>query len=167
MFVPRGHCEQPGAVQQSDEPGKVCVANGAPQPLRVIRVLNRPQWSHMKTATLVFVLVAAGMQGCGNPGEPRPQARATPEAVCTPATPVPPTIRPCGGAACQPATLTVRVEADGKVSKVSIAGSPSPEFRACLEREVGRLSFAPAKTCAGNPVAADWKQELLAICDPL
>jgi hypothetical protein len=59
------------------------------------------------------------------------------------------------------------VEIDGRISEVSIDGPSSPQFKACVEREVGRLSFAPARTCAGNPVAADWTKELLAICDPL
>ena len=130
-------------------------------------MLNRPELSRTDTAKLIFVFVAAGIQGCGSPREPLPPVKSTLDAVCTPPTAIPPTIRPCGGAACLPSTLVVRVEPDGRISKVSIDGASSPQFQACVEREVGRLSFTPARTCAGNPVAGDWTKELLAICDPL
>ena len=128
-------------------------------------MLNRLKWLDA-TAKIAAVFVGLGVSACGARDEQLPPVKSTKEVACTLPVAAPPVIGLCGGASCKPSVLVVRVEANGTVSKVTVQGPSTSEYKACLEAEVSKLSFAPAKTCAGDPVAADWKRELQAICDP-
>ena len=70
--------------------------------------------------------------------------------------------------ACETMKVVARVEADGRVSGVRLEGRPTSEStQHCVLARLREVRFSPATLCGGGATVGEWRQEFLAICDPV
>ena len=135
-------------------------------------MLDRHWWSPGMSRRSAFVFVGAlGAATCGvdaSSERPMPAVSVPPAAIHLPARAVLPVL---GGeccsirGSCQGASVVVRVEAKGQVSRIRVEGSTDPAFIGCVERGIRATRFIPAMLDDETAVASDWTYDLAEVRD--
>ncbi len=125
----------------------------------------------MTRRPLIAFMGALGAAVCGveqNNAKAMPPVSAPPAAIHTP----PRAILPvqggecCSiGAGCNGASVVVRVDSKGQVSRIRVEGSTDPTFIACVERGIRSTRFVSARLDDETPVGADWTYDLNEVRD--